>query len=82
MLDVLCFSEQYYAILALYGFGATIGMYGLSIVIRNKYNLFGDPAFILIILVIFIIGDFLQYLLVYLSGLKVRSAAQSFRRNK
>jgi len=72
MLDVFCFSEQYFFLLALSGFGGMISMFGLSIFFRHQYNMFGDPVLLLILMVIFVLGDLLQILFVYLANIKVR----------
>jgi hypothetical protein len=72
MLDVLCFSEQYYWLMALYAMGGMISMMGYSIFFRHKYNMFGDPVFLLILMVIFVLGDLLQMMFVYLANIKIR----------
>jgi hypothetical protein len=72
MLDVLCFSEQYYWLMALYTMGGLMSMMGYTIFFRHNYNMFGDPVFLLVIMVIFVLGDLLQMLFVYLANIKVR----------
>jgi hypothetical protein len=72
MLDILCFSEQYYFVLALYGMGGMISMFGLSTFLRHDYNMFGDPALMLILLVMFVLGDLMQMLFVKLANIRIR----------
>jgi hypothetical protein len=72
MLDVLCFSEQYFFLISLYGLGGMISMFGISIFYRHNYNLFGDPVVVLILMTMFVIGDLLQHLFIYLSNIKIR----------
>ena len=72
MLDCLCFSEQYFFLLAVYGLGNMIAVCGLTIFLRHNYNMFGDPVFLLILVVMFVLGDLMQWLCVYLGNIRVR----------
>jgi len=54
-LDKLCFSSQYYFIMTIYSSGVCFGLIGITTVILNNSNLFGDIASAPIIAFIFII---------------------------
>ena len=55
-LDMLCFSSQFYFLTALHALGMLLLMFGITIFLRNKYNMFGDPVFPIIFLIIFGFG--------------------------
>lgn len=58
--------------LALYGMGCMVGMFGFSIVIRQRFDFFGDPALLLIFMVIFVLGDLINLFCVWLANLRIR----------
>jgi hypothetical protein len=47
-LDQMCFSSQYYMMMALYVNGLVFIVLGTEMMIRNAYNLWSDPAFYII----------------------------------
>lgn len=47
-LDQMCFSSQYYMMMALYVNGLVFIVLGMEMMIRNTYNLWSDPAFYII----------------------------------
>jgi hypothetical protein len=49
-LDQMCFSSQYYMMLALFVNGLFFCMVGLEMMLRSDYNMWSDPVFIVIIL--------------------------------
>ncbi|MEO1777070.1 MAG: hypothetical protein AAFS07_19185, partial [Pseudomonadota bacterium] len=59
-LDAFCFSSQYYFVLALYAMSTMLSIYGVTIFFRKDYNLFGDPVALVILLIVFLLGDLLQ----------------------
>jgi len=53
-LDVMCFSSQYYFLIAFIPYGYILIVYGVSILLRNYFNPFNDPAlFVVILFVLF-----------------------------
>ena len=48
-LDLLCFSSQYYFLLALFAFGMMNNVFAISIFLRSEYNFLGDPMMPIII---------------------------------
>lgn len=72
-MDLLCFSSQYYFMLALFSLGMTFGMIGVTIHLRWEYNLFADPLTPLIFIIMFLFGEALQVALRRLGNIKVRS---------
>ena len=43
-LDLMCFSEQYYFLVALISFGMLLVTMGVTTFINTNYNFFGDPV--------------------------------------
>lgn len=47
--DQMCFSSQFYFVLALGGAGAFLITLAISMLLRAQYNMFADPAFLMVI---------------------------------
>lgn len=71
-LDLLCFSSQYYFLNSLLPLGSIVMMFGITVFFRYNYIIFGDQALMLIVLVMFVVGDLIQWLLRFLSDIKIR----------
>merc|ERR1712070_368016 len=71
-LDLLCFSSQYYFVNAFFSLGTIVSMLGITIFLRWNYNPFGDQVFILLLLIIFAMGDCMQIVLSNLASLKIK----------
>ena len=50
--DLLCFSSQHYFILSMIALGFGTKMLGVTICLRQRYNLLGDPVFLVIVPVV------------------------------
>ena len=50
--DLLCFSSQHYFILSIIALGFGTSMLGVTICLRQRYNLLGDPVFLVIVPVV------------------------------
>lgn len=50
--DLLCFSSQHYFILSIIALGFGTKMLGVTICLRQRYNLLGDPVFLVIVPVV------------------------------
>lgn len=51
-LDLLCVSSQFYFLVTIYAMGIQLTMYGTSVFLRYKYNLFGDVVTLVVLLVV------------------------------
>mmetsp|Transcript_12959 Transcript_12959/g.27791 ORF Transcript_12959/g.27791 Transcript_12959/m.27791 type:complete len:2710 (-) Transcript_12959:932-9061(-) len=51
-IDNLCFSSQYYFIAGLHAWAILLFVFGLTVQVRNKYNLFADPLFPLLLIIV------------------------------
>ena len=65
--DLLCFSSQYYFVVALYSLGSTVSMFGITIFLRAAYNPFGDPVMPMILFLMFVFSDMLSKFLYWLA---------------
>eukprot|EP00941_MAST-03F_sp_MAST-3F-sp1_P005185 g5185.t1 len=52
-LDQMCFSSQFYFMTTVHVTGITITSIGLNMILKANFNIFGDPAFVLVMLVTF-----------------------------
>ena len=50
-LDLMCFSEQYYFLVALISFGMLLVTMGVTTFINTNYNFFGDPVMPVIVVI-------------------------------
>ncbi|KAA0156746.1 hypothetical protein FNF29_00857 [Cafeteria roenbergensis] len=66
-LDSLCFSSQFYAMSAFHAWGIAMVMIGIQVMLRKEYNMFGDVAFGIILLVMWLLFVVLRYLLIALA---------------
>merc|ERR1711871_991113 len=76
-LDMLAFSEQYYFMSSLLGYGILTLMFGFTIMLRFDYNIFGDIAFPTVWALVFIMAGVLNRLLrkcADLGGLWIRKS--------
>ena len=60
-LDLLCFSEQYYFLLGVTAFGVLLVVMGVTTFLRTQYNFFGDPVMPVIVVVMLLWCDLIQY---------------------
>ena len=52
--DMMCFSSQYYFMAGIHSWGMLITMWGVTVILRNDYNLFSDRMLIpILVLVLF-----------------------------
>jgi hypothetical protein len=66
-IDHLCFSGQYYMILFLHTTGIIYFVLGSEMILRSKYNPFGDPATLLIISSVFLASGFVKFFLLWIA---------------
>lgn len=59
-LDLLCVSSQFYFLVTIYAMGIFLTMYGTSVFLRYKYNLFGDLITIVVLLVMLLFANALE----------------------
>lgn len=71
-IDILCFSSQYYYIMGLVGFGLVQVVCAIDGMIRLKYNPLGDPTFLIIFILVFIMGELSQFVFIALGEVKIR----------
>jgi len=71
-LDLMCFSEQYYFLIALISFGMLLVTMGVTTFINTNYNFFGDPVMPIIVMVMLFYCDFLQWVLFKAADIRVR----------
>lgn len=71
-LDQMCFSSQYYMMMAMYVNGMVFILLGLEMMIRNDYNLWSDPAFYIIFTYTLIMAYVAEKLILFLAN-QVRS---------
>ena len=55
--DLLCFSSQFYFILAILGLGLTVIILGIEGILRTTYNPLGDPCFLVIFILTCGVGE-------------------------
>jgi hypothetical protein len=66
-IDHLCFSSQYYMMLFIHTTGIIYFVFGAEMMIRSKYNPFGDPAMPLIMPFVFLVSLLVKTLFVWIS---------------
>jgi len=66
-LDHLCFSNQYYMMLFIHTSGIMYFVFGTEMIIRAKYNPFGDPAFLLIVPTVALVSLFVKNVFIWVS---------------
>jgi hypothetical protein len=71
-LDLMCFSEQYYFLVALISFGMILVTMGVTTFINTNYNFFGDPVMPVIVVVMLLYLDFLQHMLFRAADIRIR----------
>eukprot|EP00981_Chlorochromonas_danica_P002026 scaffold413_cov176-Ochromonas_danica.AAC.22 len=70
--DQLCFSSQYYFLLGLLSFSMVQMVMAITGFLRLNYNPFGDKAFCLIFIIVFLIGELMRYFYALLADIKVK----------
>lgn len=70
--DLLCFSSQHFFLLALLCFGMVNITLSISGILRLEYNPFGDPCALLMFLLIFLMGEFMQRICWRMADIKIR----------
>jgi len=71
-LDLMCFSSQYYFLLALFALGMLNNMFAITIFLRSGYNLFGDPCMPMIMMLTFLFCEGLKNVLLYCADIQIR----------
>uniref|UniRef100_A0A7S2LSA9 IPT/TIG domain-containing protein n=1 Tax=Leptocylindrus danicus TaxID=163516 RepID=A0A7S2LSA9_9STRA len=66
-IDVMCFSDQYYFLSSLFSLAMMSNIFAVTIFLRAQYNILGDPAAPLIMLVIFGLCEVTQSFLRFLA---------------
>ena len=66
-LDQMCFSSQYYMMLALYTNGLFLAVIGMEMMIRSDYNLWADPAFTPILVFVVVAAAITERLLLFMA---------------
>ena len=74
-IDVMCFSSQYYFILAALTLGFGTNIFGVTICLRRKYSFLGDPVFPLIVASVIMSCELLCAVCVYISDLTIDAIA-------
>ena len=70
--DMLCFSSQYYYLMGMFGFGFICIFLGITIIVNVNYNPLGDPAVILLILIVIFFAELFCYVYVRLANMQFR----------
>jgi len=71
-MDLMCFSSQYYFILAITGYSSFLIQVSIEMFLRRQFNPFGDPQLIYICITVIIVCLFLQWLLMKLANIKIK----------
>ncbi|GMH75260.1 hypothetical protein TL16_g06700 [Triparma laevis f. inornata] len=71
-LDLMCFSSQYYFLLALFSLGMLNCMFAMTIFLRTDYAVFGDPVMPMIFMLWFLFCELLKRALLRLSDVQIR----------
>ena len=66
-LDQMCFSSQFYMMCTIHVTGIMFAIFGLEIILRARYNIFGDPALLILGPMIIIECYVLQRILVFVA---------------
>ena len=68
-LDMMCFSSQFFFIATIHSWGMIMCMFGITVMMRNQHNMFGDPMVLFIACIVWYLADIVKYLLVLLGRL-------------
>jgi hypothetical protein len=68
-LDQMCFSSQFYMMLTMHVTGIMFFILGLEIILRAGYNLFGDPAMLILMPMVVIACSLLRRILMWVANL-------------
>jgi hypothetical protein len=71
-LDLMCFSSQYYFLLALFALGMLNNMFAITIFLRSQYNVFGDPVMPMIMMLTFLLCEGVKRFLLYCADVQIR----------
>ena len=66
-LDQMCFSSQYYMMLALYTNGLFLAILGMQMMLRSDYNLWSDPAFTPILIFVVVTASVTERFLLFMA---------------
>jgi len=70
--DLLCFSSQYYFLMGLLSVGTVLITLGIEAILRLQFNPFGDPCFLLMFVLTFLVGEIMSRFYWILADIKVR----------
>eukprot|EP00599_Poterioochromonas_sp_BG-1_P003191 CAMPEP_0173133270 /NCGR_PEP_ID=MMETSP1105-20130129/630_1 /TAXON_ID=2985 /ORGANISM="Ochromonas sp., Strain BG-1" /LENGTH=1788 /DNA_ID=CAMNT_0014044913 /DNA_START=1672 /DNA_END=7038 /DNA_ORIENTATION=+ len=70
--DLLCFSSQYYFLITMFSFGMVMMSYNIEAFLRQEYNIFGDPCFLLMFVWVFLTGEGMLWVYARLADVKVK----------
>ena len=71
-LDLFCFSSQFYFMMSFVSFGLVQIILGIETILRQNYNPFSDPAFLLLLFLVFFFGELLKRFLYLLADFQIR----------
>lgn len=71
-LDLMCFSSQFYYLMGMCSFGMMQTVMGIQTILRQDYNPFTDPAFLLLFIVVFFFGEVLQRIMFVCADIQVK----------
>jgi hypothetical protein len=71
-MDLLCFSSQFYFLMGLMSFGFCLFTIAIEIIIRQNYNILGDPVLLLLLFICFLGGELMSYICVKLADVQIR----------
>jgi len=72
IIDLLCFSSQYYYLVTMASFGMMMAVMGLEIYLRQNYVPFQDPTFVLFFVAAVIFGKFIEQVMYFLADIQIR----------
>ena len=70
--DLLCFSSQYYFLMGLLSFAMCQITFAIEAFLRLSYNPFGDPCFLIIFAIVFLIGEAMRRVYWFLADIQVK----------
>ena len=70
-LDLLCFSSQYYFIVALFSISMLTNMFAMTVLLRSEFNFLGDPVTPIIMLSMIIICELMRVSMIWLGNVKI-----------
>ena len=71
-LDLMCFSSQYFFILAFFAMGMLSNIFAITIFLRFEFNFLGDPLMPLIILIMFLVCEILRFGIIQIANIKIK----------